>query len=90
MHGTVKDKIYIKKESEKGKLRNFGKPLGSWTINLDEVNNADIEDIVYFTEHYIYRISYKKAFKKGYIKTLAGELKLIVPIKEWSKEEKWN
>jgi hypothetical protein len=88
MHGTVNDGIYIKKESEKGKLRSFGKPLGSWTINLDEVNNQEIENIVYFTEKYIYRISYKKAFDKGYVKTLAGELKLIVPIKEWKREEK--
>jgi hypothetical protein len=88
MHGTVNDGIYIKKESEKGKLRNFGKPLGSWTINLDEINNQDIERIVYFTEKYIYRISYKKAFDKGYVKTLAGELKLIVPVKEWMREDK--
>ena len=88
MHGTVSNGIYIKKESEKGKLRNFGKPLGSWTINLDEVNNQDVDRIVYFTEKYIYRISYSKAFKKGYIKTLAGELKLIVPVKEWIREEK--
>ena len=88
MHGTVNNGIYIKKESEKGKLRSFGKPLGSWTINLDEVNNEEIENIVYFTEKYIYRISYKKAFDKGYVKTLAGELKLIVPIKEWKREEK--
>jgi hypothetical protein len=88
MHGTVNDGIYIKKESEKGKLRSFGKPLGSWTINLDEINNQEIENIVYFTEKYIYRISYKKAFDKGYVKTLAGEIKLIVPIKEWKREEK--
>ena len=88
MHGTVNNGIYIKKESEKGKLRSFGKPLGSWTINLDEVNNEEIENIVYFTEKYIYRISYKKAFDKGYVKTLAGELKLIVPVKEWKREDK--
>ena len=90
MHGTIDNGIYIKKEPEKGKLRNFSKPLGAWTINMDEISNKDIDRIVYFTESYIYRISYKKAFEKGYIKTLAGELKLIVPIKEWIKEEKWN
>ena len=88
MHGTIRDGIYIKKESEKGKLRNFGKPLGSWTINLDEINNQDIENIVYFTERYIYRISYKKAFDEGYVKSLAGELKLVVPVKYWRREEK--
>jgi len=88
MHGTVDNGIYIKKESEKGKLRNFSKPLGSWTINMDEISNKDIDRIVYFTERYIYRISYKKAFDKGYVKTLAGELKLIVPIKEWKVEDK--
>lgn len=88
MHGIVDGDIYIKKESEKDKLRNFGKPEGSWTINLDEINNKPIENIVYFTEKFIYRISYKKAFKKGYIKKLAGELKLIVPIKQWVREEK--
>jgi len=88
MHGTISDGIYIKKESEKGKLRNFGKPEGSWTINLDEINNKPIDRIVYFTESFLYRISYKKAFRVGYVKTLAGELKLIVPVKEWIKEEK--
>ena len=88
MHGTVSNGIYIKKESEKGKLRSFGKPLGSWTINLDEVNNQNVENIVYFTDKFIYRISYKKAFSEGFVKTLAGELKLIVPIKHWRREEK--
>ena len=88
MHGTINDGIYIKKESEKGKLRKFGKPLGAWTINLDEINNQDIESIVYFTDKFIYRISYKKAFDKGFVKTLAGELKLIVPVRHWRKEDK--
>ena len=85
MHGMVDSGIYIKKESEKDKLRMGG---GSWTINLDEINNQDIQSIVYFTDETIYRISYKNAFKKGWIKSLAGELKLIVPVKHWNKEAK--
>ena len=35
MHGLVDGDIYIKKESEKDKLRMSG---GAWTINLDEIN----------------------------------------------------
>jgi hypothetical protein len=85
MHGTINDGYYVKKENEKDKLRMSG---GAWTINLDEINNKDITDIVYFTESYIYRISYNKAQEKGFIKHLAGELKLIVPIKHWIKKEK--
>ena len=85
MHGTVDGGFYVKKESEKDKLRMSG---GSWTINLDEINNKDITKIVFFTESYIYRISYSRAQEKGFIKHLAGELKLIVPIKYWKKEEK--
>jgi len=87
MHGTIDNGYYIKKESEKDKLRMSG---GAWTINLDEINNKDIINIVYFTESYIYRITYKKAQEKGFVKHLAGELKLIVPLKFWQKEEKWK
>ena len=85
MHGLIDGDLYIKKETEKGKLKMSG---GSWTINLDEINNKDIKNIVYFTESNIYRISYSKAHQKGFVKHLAGELKLIVPIKYWRKEEK--
>jgi len=85
MHGLIDGDMYIKKEFEKDKLRMSG---GSWTINLDEINNKEIKNIVYFTERNIYRISYNKAFDKGFVKQLAGELKLIVPIKYWRKEEK--
>ena len=85
MHGLVDGDIYIKKESEKDKLRMSG---GAWTINLDEINNQSIQNIVYFTEKNIYRITYKKAFDKGFVKQLAGELKLIVPLKHWRIEEK--
>tara|TARA_Y100000590_G_scaffold414070_1_gene510603 strand:+ start:22242 stop:22499 length:258 start_codon:yes stop_codon:yes gene_type:complete len=85
MHGLIDGDMYIKKESEKDKLRMSG---GAWTINLDEVNNKEIKNIVYFTERNIYRISYSKAFDKGFIKQLAGELKLIVPLKHWRVEEK--
>tara|TARA_R100000005_G_C4993407_1_gene200467 strand:- start:271 stop:528 length:258 start_codon:yes stop_codon:yes gene_type:complete len=85
MHGMLQDGIYIKKESEKDVLRIGG---GSWTINLDEINNKDVERIVYFTEKNLYRITYKKAFEKGFFRILAGEKKLVVPIKHWTKEEK--
>jgi hypothetical protein len=85
MHGFVDSGIYIKKESEKDKLRMAG---GSWTINLDEINNQDIKELVYFTDKYIYRITYEKAHSLGFVKSLAGELKLIVPVKHWRVEAK--
>ena len=84
MHGIVRDGMYIKKETEKGMLRMSG---GAWTINLDAIANQSVTKIVYFTERCIYRISYAKAHKKGFHKELAGEDKLVVPIKYWKKEE---
>ena len=85
MHGIVRDGTYVKNETEKGMLRMSG---GSWTINLDEIANQDVARIVYFTERYIYRISYDKAHKEGFHKELAGEEKLVVPIKYLKKEER--
>jgi hypothetical protein len=85
MHGLIQDDYYVKKESEKDRLRMSG---GAWSINLDEINNQKITNIVYFTDKYIYRISYEKAFDKGFIKLMAGEKKLIVPIKHWKIERK--
>ena len=85
MHGLIQDDYYFKKESEKDKLRMSG---GAWSINLDEIDNQKIAHIVYFTDKYTYRISYDKAFDKGFIRTMAGEKKLIVPIKYWRVEVK--
>ena len=85
MRGLVDNGLYIKKETEKGMLRMSG---GSWSINLDDIANQDIDNIVYFTERCIYRISYNRAHEKGCIKEMAGEKKLIVPIKFWKKEER--
>jgi hypothetical protein len=88
MHGFIDGNMYVKKEFEKHKLRMGGKEKLSWTINLDEINNKDVKQIVYFTEKTIYRISYDKAHQKGFIKKLGGENKLVVPIKYWIQEEK--
>ena len=85
MHGVVDDGLYVKKETEKEMLRMSG---GSWSINLDEIANKDVTKIVYFTERCIYRISYNRAHQKGFFREMAGEKKLIVPIKYWKKEER--
>jgi len=85
MHGLIEDGIYIKKESENGKLKKF---KDAWTINLDEIEGKGVEQIVYFTDKYIYRISYEKAFNKGFIKRFMGENKLIITPEHWTITKK--
>lgn len=82
MHGQIVDRHYIKKEDESQKLMIGG---GSWTINLDETYDKDIDEITLITQEYEYNISYSKAFSKGFIRVLQGENKLVVPIKYWDK-----
>jgi len=39
MHGLIQDDYYVKKESEKDRLRMSG---GAWSINLDEINEDNV------------------------------------------------
>ena len=80
MYGQIEDRHYRKKEDESQKLRLGG---GSWTINLDELKDKEIDEITLITKDYEYNISYKTAFSKGFIRVLQGETKLVVPIKHW-------
>jgi len=82
MHGQIVDRHYRKKEDESQKLRLGG---GSWTINLDEIDGKEIDEITLITEKNEYNISYTKAFSNGFIRILQGETKLVVPIKHWDK-----
>ncbi len=82
MHGQIEDRHYRKKEDESQKLRLGG---GSWTINLDELKDKEIDEITLITKDYEYNISYTKAFSKGFIRVMQGENKLVVPIKHWDK-----
>ncbi len=82
MYGQIEDRHYRKKEDESQKLLIGG---GSWTINLDELQDKEIDEITLITKDYEYNISYVKAFSKGFIRVMQGETKLVVPIKHWNK-----
>ena len=84
MRGTLKDGIYYKLEKETGKLKMGG---GAWTINLDEIANADIKVFCFVTGKARYTIDYDTAHSKGFVRTFAGENKLVVPIKFWKVEK---
>jgi hypothetical protein len=74
--------VLRKKEKESSKLRLGG---GSWTINMDKLDRmAEPPDVfLYMTERGYYQITYQEAFEHGFIRCMGGEMKLIVPIKNW-------
>ena len=74
--------VMHKKEKENAKLRLGG---GSWTINLDKLDQMKVlpDGFVYHTEKGEYSITYAEAFKRGFVKTMRGEQKLVVPLKCW-------
>jgi|6_EtaG_2_1085325.scaffolds.fasta_scaffold43510_4 hypothetical protein len=76
--------VYYKREFEKSKLRMGG---GSWTITqsiLDEKWNA----VCFITDKCNYYIERTTAFEKGFFRTLDGQRKLVVPIKNWKTVSK--
>jgi len=81
MFGIIQNKIYIKKENERQQLRLFG---GSWTINLNEIQDKEINEIKYVTPNATYIIDFQEAFLKGFIRIFKDETKLIVPLKYWT------
>lgn len=85
MHGVVIDGIYYKHEKEKDRLRIGG---GSWSINRAEILGKDVDTFVFTSEVAKYIITHKDAVKHGFIRTLGGEDKLVVPVRYW--EEKVN
>ena len=80
MYGYIENRTYMKIENESQKLRMGG---GCWTVNLSEISGKQIENIQYMTSKYTYSISLEDAMKKGFIRNLGGELKLIIPIRCW-------
>lgn len=85
-HGTLKDNVWVKKEQEINRLRLGG---GSWSINLDELPESAFV-IKYETAVDTYRITRAQAFDHGFIRVLAGERKLVVPIKYWIKRSEFE
>lgn len=72
---------YIKNEYEKDRLRMAG---GSWSINLEDIlDYSSIENVEFRTEAATYRISWERAKKHGFARTLGGEDKLVVPLEFW-------
>ena len=86
-HGFIEDGIYYKKESEKMKLR-MGN--GSWTIPIQEIEGHGVDRVRYKTETNVYEIDYDDARCSGWEANFQGELKLIVPIKNWTVTRRNN
>lgn len=82
-YGTVEGSKLVKHEKESSKLRMGG---GSWTINLDTLPEH-VTDIEYVTDKATYRISRSEAFENGFVRILAGEKKLVVPLHFWIYEK---
>lgn len=83
---------YYKLEKENDRLRH---PQPSWTVNLDVLEKlinedkftsslGEIERFKYITDENIYTILRDSAFKKGQKRILNGEIKLAIPIKDWT------
>lgn len=84
MRGYISNRVYYKHEKDSGLLRMSG---GSWTINLDEIGNKDIDEFVYTTQTKEYRIDRKLAEEKGFKLMFKGENKMVIPIKNWKVKE---
>jgi len=84
MRGTIVGNEYIKRESEKDKLRMGG---GSWTINLGWLRPG-VDKITYITLKDTYSISLKDAMLHGFKREFKGENKLVVPLEYWSYANK--
>ncbi len=82
-HGQLKGTTWVKHEDEKDILRMGG---GSWTINLDELPKS-VTDLEYWTGSDLYMISLADAHAHGFIRIMAGERKLVVPLKRWTLRE---
>lgn len=75
-----------KHEKESGRLK-FVKPDGAWTINKEDVAAFEGVDIFEIrTELATYSCPADVALSKGFLKTLGGEVKLIVPMKNWRRD----
>ena len=83
MKGTIKNKVYHKYEKESSRFRKIGRPEGSWTINLGWLENKEVDTIIYETKKAIYKIDFDWAVLQGKILVFQGEVKLVVPIKNW-------
>lgn len=81
MRGIFQDGIYTKHEDDKQKLFMGG---GSWSINLKDLPTT-VQLIEYMTPTTSYVITREEAFRHGFIKSLGGEDKLVVPLKFWQQ-----
>ena len=82
-HCNIVNGICYKNEDESNKLRMMG---GAWSINLDEIRGKEVEGFVFKTSEATYKISMVDAAAHGLEKFFAGERKLVVPLKYWSKD----
>lgn len=84
MKGTIIENEYIKRESEKDKLRMCG---GAWTINLGWLKPG-VDKIIYITAQDTYRITLDQAILHGFKRKLGNENKLVVPLEHWDYSKK--
>ena len=84
----LKSKVKVRQKD--GKVIERTVPLqyrGSWTLNIDETSGKDYNNIWFFTEKFIYKISKEKAYQKGTFKTLGGEKNIIIPCQHFQVED---
>ncbi len=85
--GSVVDGVYTKFEKESGKLQ-FVKPLGAWTLNLDEVDVTEVREIRFLTATREFIITMEEALARGWKDVFNGETKLIIPIHRFFIQER--
>lgn len=81
-------KLY-KHEKEKDKLwRQIRGESPCWTINITKLNSrmAEINEYIYKTEKFVYKIPAEIAHLKGVTMKFGREMKLCVPCSYWLKE----
>lgn len=83
MKGTIKDRVLIKYEDEKEKLRMGG---GSWTINITDFPIPSWDSVRYITRVDTYEIDGAVALSRGWRRVFGGEEKLVVPVKWWKRK----
>jgi hypothetical protein len=82
----VKDGWYYKEEKERSKIR-FVKPDGAWSINLTECPLSEfikLKGAKFVTEKGTYTIPSEYAYERGFQRMMKGELKLIIPLKNFA------
>lgn len=72
--------VLYKRESNDSILRMAG---GAWFINFERVDMETIDEFIYTTEDFQYKITREEALQHGFEMMLGGERKWVVSLKYW-------